>query len=45
MLDIYLLYAQYEEEHGLARRAMEIYNKATDAVDKDEKHLVIFIIL
>uniref|UniRef100_A0A914L0N6 Pre-mRNA-splicing factor SYF1 n=1 Tax=Meloidogyne incognita TaxID=6306 RepID=A0A914L0N6_MELIC len=38
--DIYLLYAQYEEEHGLARRAMEIYNKATDAVDKDEKHLI-----
>uniref|UniRef100_A0A1I8B0A9 Pre-mRNA-splicing factor SYF1 n=1 Tax=Meloidogyne hapla TaxID=6305 RepID=A0A1I8B0A9_MELHA len=38
--DIYLLYAQYEEEHGLARRAMEIYNRATDSVDKDEKHLI-----
>jgi hypothetical protein len=38
--DIYLLYAKLEEEHGLARHAMEIYNRATEAVDKEEKHLV-----
>jgi hypothetical protein len=41
LIDIYLLYAKFEEEHGLARHAMEIYNRATEAVDKEEKHLVI----
>lgn len=39
--DIYLLYAKLEEEHGLARHAMEIYNRASEAVEKEEMHLVL----
>uniref|UniRef100_A0A914D5Y1 BUB1 N-terminal domain-containing protein n=1 Tax=Acrobeloides nanus TaxID=290746 RepID=A0A914D5Y1_9BILA len=38
--NIYLLYAKLEEEHGLARHAMNIYNRATKAVEKEEMHLV-----
>lgn len=34
--DIYLLYAKLEEEHGLARHAMSIYSRATEAVPKDD---------
>jgi pre-mRNA-splicing factor SYF1 len=32
------MYAKLEEEHGLARHAMAIYNRATRAVDSDEKY-------
>lgn len=32
----YLLYAKLEEEHGLARHAMAVYERATTAVNPDE---------
>lgn len=32
----YLLYAKLEEEHGLARHAMAVYNRATTAVKQEE---------
>ncbi|XP_055839821.1 pre-mRNA-splicing factor syf1 homolog [Episyrphus balteatus] len=32
----YLLYAKLEEEHGLARHAMAVYNRATTAVKPEE---------
>ncbi|VDO92828.1 unnamed protein product [Soboliphyme baturini] len=38
--DIYLLYAKLEEEYGLGRHAMNIYNRATEAVTKDEMYSV-----
>uniref|UniRef100_A0A915EKA3 Pre-mRNA-splicing factor SYF1 n=1 Tax=Ditylenchus dipsaci TaxID=166011 RepID=A0A915EKA3_9BILA len=38
--NIFLLYAKLEEEHGLSRHAMEIYNRATEAVEKEEMHLI-----
>lgn len=44
---IYLLYGSFEEDHGLARRAMNIYNRATEAVeppDRFEVRLAIFVI-
>lgn len=34
---LYLLYAKLEEEHGLARHAMTIYDRATKAVTPDEQ--------
>lgn len=37
-LAIYLLYAKLEEEYGLARHAMAVYERATQAVDTDERH-------
>jgi pre-mRNA-splicing factor SYF1 len=33
----YLLYAKLEEDHGLARRAMLVYDRATRAVEADDK--------
>lgn len=33
----YLLYAQLEEKHGLIRRAMAVYDRATENVDDDSK--------
>ncbi|CAI4225477.1 unnamed protein product [Auanema sp. JU1783] len=36
--NIFLLYAKLEEEHGLARHAMSIYNRATNAVEKEEMY-------
>jgi pre-mRNA-splicing factor SYF1 len=36
--NFYLLYAKLEEEHGGARRAMNIYEKATTAVDKKDQY-------
>lgn len=30
------MYAKLEEEHGLARHAMSIYNRATKKVSKEE---------
>ncbi|KAI6227241.1 hypothetical protein M3Y95_00705900 [Aphelenchoides besseyi] len=38
--NIYLLYARLEEDYGLARHAMAIYNRACKAVDREEMHLV-----
>merc|ERR1739844_526724 len=38
---IYLLYAKLEEQHGLARHAMAVYERAVNAVEKSEK-LAIF---
>ncbi|XP_066563909.1 pre-mRNA-splicing factor SYF1 [Amia ocellicauda] len=35
---IYLLYAKLEEEFGLARHAMAVYERATRAVSADEQH-------
>lgn len=34
---IFLMYATYEEEHGLAKRAMSIYDRATSAVADEDK--------
>ncbi|KAF5394014.1 Pre-mRNA-splicing factor SYF1, partial [Paragonimus heterotremus] len=34
---LYLLYARLEEQHGLARRAIRIYERATEAVLPDER--------
>jgi pre-mRNA-splicing factor SYF1 len=34
---IFLLYAKLEEEHGLARHAMSVYNRATTAVLAEEQ--------
>ena len=34
---LYLLYAQLEEDHGLARHAMAVYDRATKAVTPDEQ--------
>ncbi|GMT04351.1 hypothetical protein PENTCL1PPCAC_26525, partial [Pristionchus entomophagus] len=36
--NIFLLYAQLEEKHGLARHAMAIYNRATKAVDREDQY-------
>lgn len=35
---IYLLYAKMEENHGLARRAIKIYERATEAVLPEERY-------
>lgn len=35
---IYLLYAKLEEEHGLARHAMAVYDRATQAVLPEEQN-------
>ncbi|TNN43806.1 Pre-mRNA-splicing factor SYF1 [Liparis tanakae] len=35
---IYLLYAKLEEGYGLARHAMAVYERATQAVDAGERH-------
>lgn len=34
---IFLMYAAYEEEHGLAKRAMSIYDRATRVVQDADK--------
>lgn len=34
---LYLLYAKLEEEHGLSRHAMAIYDRATKAVPAEEQ--------
>ena len=41
ILAIYLLYAKLEEEHGLARHAMEIYDRATRAVQPEDQYEVL----
>jgi pre-mRNA-splicing factor SYF1 len=35
---LYLLYAKLEEEHGLARHAMNIYDRATAAVEEKQQY-------
>lgn len=35
--NLYLLYAKMEEDHGLARHAMQVYSRATKAVPPEEK--------
>lgn len=37
---VYLLYAKLEEEHGLARHAMAVYDRATRAVLPEEQYEV-----
>lgn len=39
-LAIYLLYAKLEEEYGLARHAMAVYERSTKAVETEERHLM-----
>ncbi|PIO60400.1 hypothetical protein TELCIR_18102 [Teladorsagia circumcincta] len=39
-LDIFLLYAKLEEDYGLARHAMSIYSRATEAVDRSDMYSV-----
>lgn len=34
---LYLLYAQMEEQHGLARHALQVYSRATTSVPPDQK--------
>ncbi|KAL1920251.1 uncharacterized protein VTP21DRAFT_1397 [Calcarisporiella thermophila] len=42
---LYLMYGKLEEEHGLARHAMRIYDRATSAVsDEDRFEMFIFYI-
>uniref|UniRef100_A0A8C5WMC7 Pre-mRNA-splicing factor SYF1 n=1 Tax=Leptobrachium leishanense TaxID=445787 RepID=A0A8C5WMC7_9ANUR len=36
--NIFLLYAKLEEEHGLARHAMALYERATQAVERGEQY-------
>ena len=38
--NLYLLYAKLEEQHGLDRRALKIYERATNAVEPKEKEEV-----
>ena len=42
---IYLLYAKLEEQHGLARHAMAVYERAATAVEKSEKMAIFNIYL
>ena len=39
----YLLYAKLEEEHGLARHAMGVYDRATKAVLPQEQNEVFLL--
>ena len=41
---IYLMYAQLEEEHGLAKRAMSVYERATQAVAPEDRFEVCMIL-
>lgn len=41
---LYLLYAKLEEEHGLARHAMSVYERATSAVLPEERFEVILLL-
>lgn len=44
-MKLYLLYAKLEEEHGLPRHAMNIYNRGTSAVEKHEMYSMFNIYL
>ena len=41
---LYLMYAKLEEDHGLARHAMAIYERATKAVLPEEQFEVGFLV-
>merc|ERR1719158_2608291 len=43
--NIFLLYAKLEEEHGMARHAMAVYDRAVSAVEKSERFAVFNIYL
>jgi pre-mRNA-splicing factor SYF1 len=40
----FLMYGQLEEEHGLAKRAMNIYDRATQTVADEDKFEVCIIL-
>jgi pre-mRNA-splicing factor SYF1 len=42
---LYLLYAKYEEDQGLARRAMDIYKRACEAIAPAERYELYIIYL
>jgi len=42
---IFLMYAQLEEEHGLAKRAMSIYERATEVVIDEDKFEMFLVYL
>lgn len=42
---IFLMYAKLEEEHGLAKRAMSIYERATQVVNNEDKFDVSYPLL
>jgi pre-mRNA-splicing factor SYF1 len=42
---LFLMYAQLEEEHGLAKRAMNIYDRAASAVQDADKFDVSILIV
>ena len=39
---LFLMYAQLEEDHGLAKRSMAIYNRATQVVNDEDKFEVMW---
>lgn len=41
---LYLLYAKLEEDHGLARHAMAVYDRATKAVLPEEQYEVMLYV-
>lgn len=42
---LHMLYARLEEEHGLARHALSIYNRATKAVEEKDMYEMYMILL
>ena len=40
---IYLLYAKFEEDHGLSRRAMDVYQRACDTVPAADRYALYVI--
>ena len=40
-----MLYAKLEEQHGMARHAMAVYNRAVDAVEKPERFAIFNVYL
>eukprot|EP00761_Pharyngomonas_kirbyi_P004703 gb/GECH01004708.1/.p1 GENE.gb/GECH01004708.1/~~gb/GECH01004708.1/.p1 ORF type:complete len:902 (+),score=289.33 gb/GECH01004708.1/:1-2706(+) len=38
--DIFLLYAKFEEDHGLLRHAMDVYERATQSVQDEERYSI-----
>jgi pre-mRNA-splicing factor SYF1 len=42
---LFLMYAQLEEEHGLAKRALSIYDRATRGVADEDKFEVTLLYL
>ncbi len=43
--ELYLLYAKLEEDHGLARHAMAVYDRATKAVLPEEQYEVMISVI